>query len=75
MFLLTSIAHFAPDLRPDLVGTVPPWMPRAGPLVTVSGLFEAAGAIGLLVPAAAPRASPAGSRECRGRAPANRRSV
>ncbi|MFB7380048.1 hypothetical protein ACFC6U_34525 [Kitasatospora purpeofusca] len=51
MFLLTSIAHFAPALRPDLVDMVPPWIPRAGLLVAVTGLLEAAGAIGLLVPA------------------------
>ncbi|MFB6887777.1 hypothetical protein ACFCX4_00470 [Kitasatospora sp. NPDC056327] len=53
MFLLTSIAHFAPALRPDLVDMVPPWMPRAGLLVTITGLLEAAGAIGLLLPATA----------------------
>ncbi|MED7954665.1 hypothetical protein PUR61_34895 [Streptomyces sp. BE20] len=53
MFLLTSIAHFAPALRPDLVDMVPPWMPRAGLLVTITGLLEAAGAIGLIIPATA----------------------
>jgi uncharacterized membrane protein len=32
---------------------VPPWMPRADLLVTVTGLLELAGAVGLLLPATA----------------------
>ncbi|MED7948832.1 hypothetical protein PUR61_03780 [Streptomyces sp. BE20] len=53
MFLLTSIAHFAPGLRPQLVDMVPPWMPGADLLVTATGLLEAAGAVGLLIPVTA----------------------
>lgn len=53
MFLLTSLAHFAPRLRSDLIGMVPPWAPRADLLVTATGLLEMAGLVGLLVPATA----------------------
>jgi uncharacterized membrane protein len=53
MFLLTSLAHFVPRLRSELIGMVPPWMPRADLLVTVTGLLEVAGMVGLLIPATA----------------------
>ncbi|MEU3600252.1 DoxX family protein [Streptomyces sp. NPDC006798] len=57
MFLLTAFAHFQPRLRADLIGMVPPSLPRPDLLVTVTGLLEFAGAIGLLIPATAPWAA------------------
>lgn len=51
MFVLTGIAHFAPPLRADLVAIVPPRLPAPGMLVTVTGVLELLGAIGLLLPA------------------------
>jgi uncharacterized membrane protein len=57
MFLLTAVAHFAPGLRGDLIAMVPPTLPRAGALVTVTGALELAGAVGLLIPATAPWAA------------------
>ncbi|MCF2532398.1 DoxX family protein [Yinghuangia soli] len=53
MFLLTAFAHFYPKLRADLIGMVPPALPRPGLLVTITGILEIAGAVGLLVPATA----------------------
>ncbi|MYW91097.1 hypothetical protein G3I59_10895 [Amycolatopsis rubida] len=49
MFLLTGFVHFA-FLRADLVAMVPPWLPAPELLVTLTGLAEWAGAIGLLIP-------------------------
>ncbi|MGW1144886.1 DoxX family protein [Streptomyces sp. NPDC002454] len=57
MFLLTTFAHFEPRLRAELIGMVPASLPRPDLLVTVTGLLEFAGAIGLLIPAAAPWAA------------------
>ncbi|NYI04303.1 DoxX family protein [Allostreptomyces psammosilenae] len=51
MFLLTAFAHFYPRLRADLVEMVPPSLPRPELLVTVTGVLEAVGAIGVLIPA------------------------
>jgi uncharacterized membrane protein len=51
MFVLTGIAHFAPPLRADLVAIVPPRLPAPGLLVTVTGVLELLGAVGLLLPA------------------------
>lgn len=50
MFLFTSFAHFYPKLRADLIGMVPPSLPRPDLLVTITGILEIAGAIGLLIP-------------------------
>lgn len=50
MFALTASAHFTPTRRAGLIAIVPPAV-RAAPLVvTVTGLLEIAGAVGLLVP-------------------------
>ncbi|GAA1761224.1 DoxX family protein [Kocuria aegyptia] len=49
MFLVTGVSHFA-GLRQDLVAMVPPVLPHPELLVTVTGVLELAGAIGLLVP-------------------------
>lgn len=50
MFLFTGASHFAPRTRPDLVRMVPPALPGPGLLVTITGVLEIAGAIGLLLP-------------------------
>ncbi|GIJ77331.1 Uncharacterized membrane protein [Micromonospora phaseoli] len=52
MFVLTGTAHFA-GRRRDLVAMVPPRLPRPELLVTVTGVLELVGAVGLLVPATA----------------------
>jgi uncharacterized membrane protein len=50
MFLLTGVAHFAPRMRGDLIAIVPPRLPAPGLLVTVTGVLELLGAVGLLLP-------------------------
>ena len=50
MFLFTGIAHFT-RTRADLVRMVPPALPNPELLVTLTGVAEIAGAVGLLVPA------------------------
>jgi uncharacterized membrane protein len=50
MFLLTGAAHFAPAMRADLIAIVPPRLPAPGLLVTVTGVLELLGALGLLLP-------------------------
>ena len=56
MFLLTASAHWG-SRRPDLVEMVPPGFPDPELLVTISGLAEIAGALGLLIPRLAPYAA------------------
>ena len=56
MFLLTASAHFA-KRRADLVRMVPAWMPRPHLAVTLTGLLEIAGAVGILLPRVAPYAA------------------
>lgn len=50
MFALTGGAHFAGRLRGDMIAMVPPSLPRPALLVTVTGVLELAGAVGLLLP-------------------------
>jgi uncharacterized membrane protein len=50
MFLLTASAHWGKG-RPDLIRMVPPVFPHAALLVSVTGILEILGAVGLLVPA------------------------
>ena len=50
MFVLTGIAHFARQMRADLVAIVPPRLPAPGLLVTITGLWELLGAVGLFIP-------------------------
>ncbi|MFI9011380.1 DoxX family protein [Actinosynnema sp. NPDC053489] len=50
MFLLTGSAHFTGPRRDRLVAMVPPGLPNAAGLVTLTGVLELAGAVGLLVP-------------------------
>jgi uncharacterized membrane protein len=48
MFMLTASAHFN-HLRGDLIRMVPDVFPAPGLLVTLTGIVEIAGAVGLLV--------------------------
>ena len=52
MFFLTAYAHWG-KRRPDLIKMVPPLFPRPDVLVTLTGVLEISGAIGLLVPSTA----------------------
>ncbi|WP_026560614.1 DoxX family protein [Bacillus sp. J37] len=49
MFLFTASAHWG-KRRPDLIKMVPPALPKPGVIVTITGICEIAGAIGLLIP-------------------------
>ncbi|WP_433370615.1 DoxX family protein [Actinoplanes sp. CA-142083] len=53
MFVLTGLAHFGLGRRQDLIAMVPPRLPRPDLLVTLTGVLELAGALGLLIPATA----------------------
>lgn len=50
MFVMTASAHFVEPRRTGLIAIVPPAIPRPALAVTVTGVLELAGAIGLLVP-------------------------
>jgi len=52
MFLVTASAHWGRG-RADLVRMVPPAFPRAGAIVTITGLLEILGAVGMLFPVTA----------------------
>jgi len=56
MFLPTASAHWG-KRRPDLIQMVPPVFPRPDLLVTITGVLEILGAIGLMLPAVAPYAA------------------
>jgi len=56
MLVLTASAHWG-KRRPDLVAMVPTRLRRAGLLVTVTGVLELAGAVGLLITPLAPYAA------------------
>jgi len=51
MFTLTGVAHFAPPLRRQLIAIVPPALPAPALLVSLTGVLELLGAVGLLLPA------------------------
>lgn len=51
MFVMTGVAHFVNPLRADMIAIVPPRLPAPARLVTVTGVLELLGAVGLLVPA------------------------
>ncbi|MEH1097582.1 DoxX family protein [Micromonospora sp. CPCC 205561] len=53
MFVVTGVVHFVPAYRADMVRMVPPGLPRPEFLVTLTGVLELVGAVGLLVPATA----------------------
>jgi uncharacterized membrane protein len=50
MFVFTAGSHFAPRTRPDLIRMVPSFFPKPALLVTLTGVLELLGAIGLLLP-------------------------
>jgi len=52
MLLFTASAHFT-KMKADLVRMVPSALPRPELLVTVTGVLEIAGAVGLLIPSIA----------------------
>ena len=52
MFLLTASAHWGRG-RPDLIRMVPAAFPSPGLMVSVTGVLEILGAVGLLIPATA----------------------
>src|SRR5580692_461049 len=54
MFFLTASAHWG-KRRPDLIRMVPSVFPRPDLLVTVTGVLEVLGAIGLFIPSTARR--------------------
>jgi uncharacterized membrane protein len=56
MFLLTASAHWG-KRRPDLVRMVPPVFRRPDLLVSLTGVLELLGAVGLLLPRLAPLAA------------------
>lgn len=49
MFLFTAVAHFN-SMRQDMINMVPPWVPNPGFIVTLTGICEIAGAVGLIMP-------------------------
>lgn len=49
MFIFTGVAHFT-KTRADLIRMVPPQLPAPGLLVTLTGIAEVLGAVGLLIP-------------------------
>ena len=56
MFLLTASAHWG-KRRPDLIAMVPHMFPRPGLIITLTGICELLGAVGLQLPAFAPAAA------------------
>jgi uncharacterized membrane protein len=56
MFLLTASAHWG-KRREDLIRMVPAALPRPDVLVTITGIGEILGAVGLLIPGIAPVAA------------------
>jgi uncharacterized membrane protein len=50
MFVVTGIAHYVNPLRRDMIAIVPPRLPAPGLLVTITGVLELLGAVGLLYP-------------------------
>jgi uncharacterized membrane protein len=56
MFAVTAGARLGP-LRAELIAMVPPRLPHPGLLVGVTGVLEALGATGLLIPTLAPFAA------------------
>ena len=50
MFAMTGVAHFVTPRRGDMIAIVPPRVPAAGLLVTITGVLELVGAAGLLYP-------------------------
>jgi uncharacterized membrane protein len=51
MFLFTASSHFVARTREDLIAMVPGVFPRPALLVSLTGVLEGLGAVGLLIPA------------------------
>lgn len=49
MLLLTASGRCLPKIRAELIAMVPPQLPQPGLIVTVTGILELAGALGLLL--------------------------
>jgi uncharacterized membrane protein len=49
-FTMTGVAHFVPRMRRDMIAIVPPRLPKPALLVTITGVLELLGAIGVLYP-------------------------
>jgi uncharacterized membrane protein len=56
MFTATGLAHFV-GMRGELIAMVPAQLPQPGLLVTVTGVLELVGAVGLLIPETATAAA------------------
>jgi uncharacterized membrane protein len=56
MFFLTASAHWGKRRR-DLIAMVPTALPDPDVIVTITGILELLGAVGLLLPATAPAAA------------------
>lgn len=56
LFLLTASAHWG-KRRPDLIAMIPPGIPKAALMVTITGVLELAGAMLILIPATTALAS------------------
>lgn len=56
LFTTTGVAHFI-GMRAELISMVPPALPEPGLLVTITGVLELAGAVGLLLRPTAPWAA------------------
>jgi uncharacterized membrane protein len=50
MFTMTAVAHFVPGMRRDMIAIVPPRLPKPALLVTITGVLELLGAVGVLYP-------------------------
>ncbi|MEV0269295.1 DoxX family protein [Hamadaea sp. NPDC050747] len=57
MFVTTGVVHFLPEWRRDMIAMIPPRLPRPDLLVTLTGVLELAGAVGLLIKPLAPLAA------------------
>ena len=51
MFIATAIVHWVQPRRDGLIAIVPTWVPYPRFVVTITGILEAVGALGLLLPA------------------------
>lgn len=49
MFAFTAVSHFLPRTRADLIRLVPTPLPAPGVLVSLTGVLEFAGALGLAI--------------------------
>lgn len=51
MFTVTAISHWVQPRRDGLIAIVPAWVPYPSVVVTITGVLEMLGALGLLLPA------------------------